>query len=144
MTCMLLLAAVSVSAVTPQKAITLDEAVEIALQNHPRLKMASAEIERSRAARGEVWDGGNTSFSYSWGQLNGEYKKDNELAVEQSLGSLLTPFYKNALVNAQVTTGTHYRDMVKKEIVAEVKRAWVYYQYAFHLYHCTERKKNWP
>lgn len=57
MTCMLLLAAVSVSAVTPQKAITLDEAVEIALQNHPRLKMASAEIERSRAARGEVWDG---------------------------------------------------------------------------------------
>nr|WP_317308968.1 CusA/CzcA family heavy metal efflux RND transporter [Phocaeicola plebeius] len=135
MTCMLLLVAVSVSAVTPQKAITLDEAVEIALQNHPRLKMASAEIERSRAARGEVWDGGNTSFSYSWGQLNGEYKKDNELAVEQSLGSLLTPFYKNALVNAQVTTGTHYRDMVKKEIVAEVKRAWVYYQYAFHLYH---------
>jgi CzcA family heavy metal efflux pump len=135
MTCMLLLAAVSVSAVTPQKAITLDEAVEIALQNHPRLKMASAEIERSRAARGEVWDGGNTLFSYSWGQLNGEYKKDNELAVEQSLGSLLTPFYKNALVNAQVTTGTHYRDMVKKEIVAEVKRAWVYYQYAFHLYH---------
>ena len=135
MTCMLLLAAVSVSAVTPQKAITLDEAVEIALQNHPRLKMASAEIERSRAARGEVWNVGNTSFSYSWGQLNGEYKKDNELAVEQSLGSLLTPFYKNALVNAQVTTGTHYRDMVKKEIVAEVKRAWVYYQYAFHLYH---------
>ena len=100
-TCMLLLAAVSVSAVTPQKAITLDEAVEIALQNHPRLKIASAEIERSRAARGEVWDGGNTSFSYSWGQLNGEYKKDNELAVEQSLGSLLTPFYKNALVNAR-------------------------------------------
>ena len=30
-------------------------------------------------ARGEVWDGGNTLFSYSWGQLNGEYKKDNEL-----------------------------------------------------------------
>lgn len=136
MTCLLLLLAASASAVTPtpQKAISLDEALEIALQNHPRLKMANAEIERSRAARGEVWDGGNTSFSYSWGQLNGEYRKDNELSVEQSLGSLLTPFYKNALVNAQVTTGSNYRDMVKKEIVAEVKRAWVYYQYALHLY----------
>lgn len=136
MTCLLLLLAASVSAVTPvsQKAISLDEALEIALQNHPRLKMANAEIERSRAARGEVWDGGNTSFSYSWGQLNGEYRKDNELSVEQSLGSFLTPFYKNALVNAQVTTGCNYRDMVKKEIVAEVKRAWVYYQYACHLY----------
>lgn len=136
MTCLLLLLAVSASAVTPtpQKAISLDEAVEIALQNHPRLKMANAEIERSRAARGEVWDGGSTSLSYSWGQLNGAYRKDNELSVEQSLGSFLTPFYKNALVNAQVTTGSNYRDMVKKEIVAEVKRAWVYYQYACHLY----------
>ncbi len=136
MTCLLLLLAASASAVTPtpQKAISLEEAVEIALQNHPRLKMANAEIERSRAARGEVWDGGNTSFSYSWGQLNGAYWKDNELSVEQSLGSFLTPFYKNALVNAQVTTGSNYRDMVKKEIVAEVKRAWVYYQYACHLY----------
>ena len=135
-TCLLLLLAASASAVTPvsQKAISLDEALEIALQNHPRLKMANAEIERSRAARGEVWDGGNTSFSYSWGQLNGAYRKDNELSVEQSLGSFLTPFYKNALVNAQVTTGSNYRDMVKKEIVAEVKRAWVYYQYACHLY----------
>ncbi len=136
MTCLLLLLVASASAVTPisQKAISLDEALEIALQNHPRLKMANAEIERSRAARGEVWDGGNTSFSYSWGQLNGAYRKDNELSVEQSLGSFLTPFYKNALVNAQVTTGSNYRDMVKKEIVAEVKRAWVYYQYACHLY----------
>lgn len=136
MTCLLLLLAASASAVTPtpQKAISLEEAVEIALQNHPRLKMANAEIERSRAARGEVWDGGNTSFSYSWGQLNGTYRKDNELSVEQSLGSFLTPFYKNALVNAQMTTGSNYRDMVKKEIVAEVKRAWVYYQYACHLY----------
>lgn len=136
MTCLLLLLAASASAVTPtpQKAISLEEAVEIALQNHPRLKMANAEIERSRVARGEVWDGGNTSFSYSWGQLNGAYRKDNELSVEQSLGSFLTPFYKNALVNAQVTTGSNYRDMVKKEIVAEVKRAWVYYQYACHLY----------
>mgnify|MGYP006896731247 FL=1 len=66
--------------------------------------------------------------------MNGEYRKDNELSVEQSLGSLLTPFYKNALVNAQVTTGSNYRDMVKKEIVAEVKRAWVYYQYCSSLY----------
>ena len=50
LTCLLLLLAASASAVTPtsQKAISLDEALEIALQNHPRLKMANAEIERSR------------------------------------------------------------------------------------------------
>ena len=67
--------------------------------------------------------------------MNGEYRKDNELSVEQSLGSLLTPFYKNALVNAQVTTGSNYRDMVKKENCgrSETGRG-VYYQYALHLY----------
>ena len=59
--------------------------------------MAESEIERARVSKGEAWDGGNTSFCYSWGQLNGADRNDNELSVEQSLGSLLTPFYKNAL-----------------------------------------------
>lgn len=117
-----------------ESTVSLDEAIEIALANHPRLKMANAEIERTKVTRGEIWDGGNTSFSYAWGQLNGEYRKDNELSVEQSLGSILTPFYKNALVNSQISTGKNYRDMVKKEIIAEVKRAWAYYHYALSSY----------
>lgn len=103
------------------------------MKNHPRLKTASAAIDRSRAARGEAWDPGATSFSYSWGQINGETHSDNQLEVTQSLGNLLTPFYKNALVSKQVATGEYYRDMVRKEITAEVKRAWAYYQYAANL-----------
>lgn len=123
----------SVYAETPVRKITLEDAMETAIRNHPRLKMANADIERIRAGRGEVWDGGSTSISYTWGQLNGEYNKDNELAVEQSLGSLLTPFYKNSLVNTQIQRGEHFRNLVKKEIVAEVKRAWANYQYAYNL-----------
>ena len=118
----------------PTKAVTLDEAIQIALREHPRLKSANADIERERAARGEVWDGGSTSFNYSWGQLNGEYRKDYELAIEQSLGSPLTPFYKNKLVGTRIAKGEAYRDMVEKEITAEVKRAWAYYQYAHNLF----------
>lgn len=117
----------------PVRKVSLDEALEIAIQRHPRLMVATAEIEKAQASRGEIWDGGNTSFSYSWGQLNGEYRKDHELSVEQSLGSLLTPFYRNALVNTQTQKGEYYRNLVRKEIVAEVKRAWAYYQYAYHL-----------
>ena len=116
------------------KRVSMEEAIEIALQNHPRLKVATAEIEKSRATRGEIWDGGSTSFSYAWGQLNGEFNKDNEMSIEQSLGSFLTPFYKNSLVKSQVSTGEYYRNMVKKEIIAEVKRAWTYYQYANSIY----------
>lgn len=128
-----LLAAFTPASIQAQQSVTLKQAVETAMTNHPRLKMAESEIERARASKGEAWDGGNTSFSYSWGQLNGADRNDNELSVEQSLGSLLTPFYKNALANTQISKGESYRDMVKKEVTAEVKRAWAYYQYAFHI-----------
>lgn len=131
---MILLGGISASAAVPQKPVSFEEALQIALANHPRLKMANAEIERNRSVKGEVWDGGNTSFSYSWGQLNGAYRNDHEISVEQSLGNLLTPFYKNALVNTLTAQSTYYRDLVKKEIIAEVKRAWVAYQYAYNLY----------
>lgn len=135
MTAIILSFAVSANAQNGEaKRVSMEEAIEIALQNHPRLKVSTAEIEKSRATRGEIWDGGSTSFSYAWGQLNGEFNKDNEMSIEQSLGSFLTPFYKNSLVKSQVSTGEYYRNMVKKEIIAEVKRAWTYYQYANSIY----------
>ena len=126
-----------------QQTVSLEEAVTIALENHPRLKTAMASIERSRASRGESWEVSPTTFNYSWGQINGETRNDNQMEITQSLGSLLTPFYKNALVNRQVTTGEYYRDLVKKEITAEVKRAWAFSQYAFHLCALYKEQIEW-
>lgn len=126
-----------------QQTVSLEEAVTIALENHPHLKTATASIERSRASRGESWEVSPTTFNYSWGQINGETRNDNQMEITQSLGSLLTPFYKNALVNRQVATGEYYRDLVKKEITAEVKRAWAYYQYAFHLCALYKEQIEW-
>lgn len=117
----------------PEK-VTLEQAIELAKQNHPRLKTASAAIRQAKAGRGEVLELAPTEVNYAWGQLNGEIKKDKQWEVNQGVGSLLTPFYKNALVNRQVETGTFYRRIVEKEVVAEVKRAWAYYLYAFNLH----------
>lgn len=116
-----------------QEKVTMEQAIELAKQNHPRLKIASAAIRQVKAGRGEVWELSPTEMNYSWGQLNGELRKDKQWEVTQGLGSLLTPFYKNALVNRQVETGTFYRKIVEKEVVAEVKRAWAYYLYACNL-----------
>ena len=60
-------------------------------------------------------------------------RKDKELSVTQSVGSLLTPFYKNSLVNKQIQTGNLYKQLVEREVKAEVKRAWAYYLYAWNL-----------
>ncbi|MEG1934605.1 MAG: CusA/CzcA family heavy metal efflux RND transporter, partial [Rikenellaceae bacterium] len=113
-----------------EQQVTLEKAVEIAKQNNPRLKIADVAISQVKATRGEIVEATPTSFKYSWGQINGLNKNDKELAFEQNFGSVLTPFYKNSLVNRQVETNTFYRKMVEKEITAEVKRAWAYYQYA--------------
>lgn len=116
-----------------QEAVTLDQAIELAKHNHPRLKTAAAAIRQIKAGRGEIMELTPTELTYSWGQLNGEIRKDKQWEVTQRLGSLLTPFYKNALVDRQVSTGTFYRQIVEKEVVAEVKRAWAYYLYAYNL-----------
>lgn len=116
-----------------QQAVTLDQTIALALDNHPRLKAAEASVERTRAMRGESWELGPTSIDYSFGQLNGTQRNDREISITQSFGSLLTPFYKNALVRRETETGVLYGELVRREIVAEVKRAWSYYLYTREL-----------
>ncbi len=116
-----------------QQRVTLDEAVTMALDNHPRIKSAEAAVDRTRAMRGESWELAPTTVDYSFGQLNGTERNDREISITQSVGSLLTPFYKNALVRRQTETGTRYAELVRREVVAEVKRAWSYYLYTQEL-----------
>lgn len=116
-----------------QERVTLDEAIAISLENHPRLESAAISIERTQAMRGESWELAPTSVEYAFGQLNGMSRHDQQLNITQSVGSLLTPFYKNALIRRQTETGTLYQELVRREIVAEVKRAWSYYLYTQEL-----------
>lgn len=105
----------------------------MAVENHSRLQSAEASIERIRAMRGESWELAPTTVDYSFGQLNGTERNDREISITQSVGSLLTPFYKNALVRRQIETGGHCKELVRREVVAEVKRAWSYYLYTQEL-----------
>lgn len=121
----LLLSLGCLPAMAQPSTVTLDEAVSMAVERSPRMKVAAADIKKSRAMRGESWDGVGTQVGFAWGQLNGEEKNDNEFTVEQSLGSLLTPHYKNALAKTMEATGEHRRGVVARELKAEVKRAWI-------------------
>lgn len=107
-----------------QKTVALDDAIQMAIGNSPRLKGAALYADKTKAAKGESWDGGDLQIGFSWGQLNGLERGDNELTIEQSLGNLLTPYYKNALLKTQAAEGQQRMALIKKEITAEVKRAW--------------------
>lgn len=123
-----------------QESITLDGAIEMALSNSPRLKAATTAIDRNLAARGESWEFGPTTISYAGGQINGPNVKDADFSVDQSLGSLLTPFYKNALVKQRVEGATLGRELVVREITAEVKRAWSAYLYSSQILRLCENQ----
>ncbi len=113
--------------------ISLTEAIGMAVDRSPRMKMSDSEIKRIRATKGEAWDGGSLQVGYAWGQLNGEMRHDNELTVEQSVGSLLTPKYRNALTNTQLAACMSQREIVQREIEAEVRRAWEDYLLALSI-----------
>ena len=127
MVVLLLMGFGSVPSQAQQRVMTLDEAIQQAVENHPRVKMAQLDLQRVGSQKGEAWDPGNTQVQYSRGQLNGETKSDYELSVEQSLGSLLTPHYKQALTKTQLKTGEHRLQLTENEVKAEVKRAWTDY-----------------
>ena len=129
--CLLLLIPGFMSA---QQSVTLDKKPLASLWRIIlRLKTAELAIQQAKASRGENFEAQPTSFNYQWGQINSDNKHDKQYNLEQNLGSLITPYYKNVLVNAKVKSGTYYRTMVEKEVTAEVKRAWAYYQYAANL-----------
>ena len=123
-------------------AISLEEAIEKAIEQSPRIKTADSDILRSKATKGEAWDGGNTEIGYAWGQLNGETHNDNEFTVEQSLGSLLTPIYKNALSKTLVSSSLSKKEILCREITAEVKRAWEDYLLARSMVRLANEQKR--
>jgi len=126
-----------------QEKVTLDQAIEMALTHHPRLQTATLSVEQARTVRGENFEIGPTSVSYAWGQLNGTDRKDNQWEVNHSFGSLLTPYYKNVLVNKKVIAAEYYRALVSKEVVAEVKRAWAYYDYIYRQLLLFHQQEEW-
>lgn len=116
-----------------QTGVSLQQAVEIAKHNSPRLKVADASVKQIKSQRGEIVEFSPTTFNYSWGQINGDSHSDMQMELNQSLGSLLTPFYKNALIKKQLLSGEYNRLIIEKEITAEVKRAWAYCVYSANI-----------
>lgn len=104
--------------------VNQEQAIETALKNHPRLKNASIEIQSAQATRGEVLKIAPTEFSYSHGQLQSAYKHDQQFDIDQSVGNLLQAYYENALVNRRVEGYRNMKDLIEREIIAEVKRAY--------------------
>ncbi len=76
-----------------QQRVTLDEAVAMALDNHPRLQSAEAAVERTKARRGESWELAPTTVDYSFGQLNGTERSSRQRTSRAHLSQILARMF---------------------------------------------------
>ncbi|RPI42177.1 MAG: TolC family protein, partial [Bacteroidetes bacterium] len=105
--------------------ISLEEAVEAAVENYPSLKAASVEIERQRALRPAALDLGNTRvYTGSEEVGNGLPGIRNQVGVVQSGIDLLGIPAKDQLNRAGTELAVSGYALAERELVRDVSISW--------------------
>ncbi len=108
--------------------LSLQQAVDSALKNNLQIDNALLRIDQAKSEKTGAWDFTPTELSYQYGQINSK-DQDNYLQINQSFGSILSHIQnvKKAKINQELQTTTYY--LAVKQLSAEVKSAYVSWQY---------------
>ncbi len=106
-----------------QRPVSAEEAVQLALENHPSIQAASLGVERQQALQKSALNLPATSISYGRGQFNTS-AQDNQWQINQSF-SLPQVYQRNGeLLQAQTDLAEHAKDISKNELRREVRMAY--------------------
>lgn len=108
--------------------LSLDQALEVGLENHPSVNNARLEVLSAQKMKGNVLQLPSTEFTYQYGQINSELK-DPMWQINQSFGSLLAHGQRSNYVNQQIALNETELALAQKQLKKEVKAAyysWVY------------------
>ena len=110
-----------------QRTITLDQAIEEALQNNGSIKASQYHLEARKQLQKTSFDLPKIDVNLQYGQYN-SYANDNNITVTQTI-----PFSsfgsQGALNRALTTSATLEKSVSENEIIFQVKQ--VYFQLAF-------------
>ncbi|MBI1286268.1 MAG: CusA/CzcA family heavy metal efflux RND transporter [Flavobacteriales bacterium] len=107
-----------------QNGLTLETAIEQALQNNPTMRSAKLDVERNMQLKKTASDIGKTQVSWQHGQYNSIYSNDNYIGVSQNF-AFPTVYAKNAgLANANIESSRLQQQMTENELATRVKSAW--------------------
>ena len=111
----------------PQRTITLDQAIEEALQNNGSIKASQYHLDARKQLQKASFDLPKIDVNLLYGQYN-SYANDNNITVTQTI-----PFSafgsQGALNRALTTSATLQKSVSENEIIFQVKQ--VYFQLAF-------------
>ncbi len=108
--------------------LNLNDAVAIAMENHPSIKSSTLEVEKMEALKKTALDLGNTSFKYSIGELNG-LGTDTEWSISQTIDFPTSYLVKAKLQKEQLKKADMENSLAKLNLERDVRRA--YYDMAY-------------
>ncbi|NLI23429.1 MAG: CusA/CzcA family heavy metal efflux RND transporter [Bacteroidales bacterium] len=106
-----------------QTRLTLEEAVQMALQNNPEIRNASLRTEAVLAKKRAVFDPGLTEIRYQKGQINSALQ-DQYLEVNQQLGSLPEHIARISYVKHLASLSRSEEVLTEARVTVEVKSLW--------------------
>ena len=116
----------SVAAEAQQEPITMNEAVEMAIQNHPSIRAADLQIQQRQGLQNLPYSLGDTEISYQGDGLFRENGQQvNQLGVVQNIPNPASVRAQNALQNEVVTQSLLQRELTEKELILKVKQSYL-------------------
>ncbi|KAA3638226.1 MAG: CusA/CzcA family heavy metal efflux RND transporter [Bacteroidetes bacterium] len=113
---------ISLGSIAQPRPITVDEAVNIALVNHPAIKAADLQIQQSMALQNIKYSPGATEISYAGdGMFRENGQRVNQIGVVQSLGNPATFKANNNFQDEVVKINLLQKDLTANELRLDVR-----------------------
>jgi cobalt-zinc-cadmium resistance protein CzcA len=108
--------------------ITLNEAIQMALDSNLTIRSSSYELEVQKALKSGSWDVGKTNLDFQYGQFNSN-QDDNSFAISQSMAFPTVYMNQHKLANANIKGSESRLKNSQLEIATQVKQ--VYWKLAY-------------
>ncbi len=112
------------------RVITLNDAIQMALDSNLSVRSAALSVDVQKALKGAVIDLPKTTIDGEYGQFN-SYSNDNSITVSQSFAFPAVYINRSRLANANIRSQEWQYKATRLEIATQVKQ--VYWQYAYLL-----------
>jgi cobalt-zinc-cadmium resistance protein CzcA len=110
------------------KAINVQEAIQIALDNNLNIRSTAYSVEGQKILVGASWDIPKTTFEGQYGQFN-SYNRDNSFSISQSLAFPTVYANQNKLSKAGIKSAELQQKEVMLDVSVQVKQ--VYWRLAY-------------
>jgi len=109
-----------------ERAITISEAVEMAISNNPAIHVADLQVQQGQALQNLEYDLGTTEFRYQGdGLFRANGQRVNQLGVVQNIPNPATYKAQNSLQNEKVSYNVLRKQWTERELQLEVQQLYM-------------------